>query len=183
MTQLVLVVLGLVFVFDPGDLGGTRPGFEDVAFALALATLAYTGLETVANYASETREPGRSLPRSLFGALAAVVAVAFLLGPGRRLGAGTGRKRARRAARRRGRGAGRRAPRGPRRRSVGRRVAERGRRAPGRDHDLDLGSRPPDALAWPPRDAASCVRPPQPAHPRSRRPRSSARPGRRAGSS
>ena len=28
--------------------------------------LAYTGLETVANLAAETREPGRTLPRSLF---------------------------------------------------------------------------------------------------------------------
>ena len=28
--------------------------------------LAFTGLETVANLAAETREPGKTLPRSLF---------------------------------------------------------------------------------------------------------------------
>jgi hypothetical protein len=35
--------------------------------------LAYTGLETVANLAEETRRPGRDLPRSLFGAIGLVV--------------------------------------------------------------------------------------------------------------
>jgi APA family basic amino acid/polyamine antiporter len=35
--------------------------------------LAYTGLETVANLAEETREPGRTLPRSLFSAIGLVV--------------------------------------------------------------------------------------------------------------
>ena len=34
--------------------------------------LAYTGLETVANLAAETREPGKTLPRSLFAGLGAV---------------------------------------------------------------------------------------------------------------
>ena len=45
-----------------------------------MATLAYTGLETVANFAAETTEPGRSMPKSLFGAVGAVVVIAFLLG-------------------------------------------------------------------------------------------------------
>jgi APA family basic amino acid/polyamine antiporter len=84
-TQLLLVVLGLAFVFDGTDLTagldlGSAPAWGDLAFALALAALAYTGLETVANYAAETREPGRTLPRSLFAAVGAVVIVTFLLG-------------------------------------------------------------------------------------------------------
>ena len=37
--------------------------------------LAYTGLETVANLAEETREPGKALPRSLFSAIGLVVIV------------------------------------------------------------------------------------------------------------
>jgi APA family basic amino acid/polyamine antiporter len=84
VTQLLVVVVGLAVLFDPSDLGsfdlGTSPTWHDLAFALAVATLAYTGLETVANFAAETREPGRALPRSLFGAVGAVVGVAFLLG-------------------------------------------------------------------------------------------------------
>ena len=59
---------------------GTNPTWHDLFFALAVATLAYTGLETVANFAAETTEPGRSLPKSLFGAVGAVVVIAFLLG-------------------------------------------------------------------------------------------------------
>ena len=41
--------------------------------------LAYTGLETVANLAEETREPGRALPRSLFSAIGLVVVVTVLI--------------------------------------------------------------------------------------------------------
>src|SRR5687767_3352045 len=41
--------------------------------------LAYTGLETVANLAEETREPGRALPRSLFSAIGLVVILTALI--------------------------------------------------------------------------------------------------------
>jgi APA family basic amino acid/polyamine antiporter len=41
--------------------------------------LAYTGLETVANYAEEVRSPGRDLPRSLFSAIGCVVLVYVLI--------------------------------------------------------------------------------------------------------
>jgi APA family basic amino acid/polyamine antiporter len=85
VTQLLLVVLGLAFLFHRDDLTrglelGVSPTWGDLAFSLALAALAYTGLETVANYAAETSEPGRTLPKSLFGAVGAVVVVTFLLG-------------------------------------------------------------------------------------------------------
>jgi APA family basic amino acid/polyamine antiporter len=41
--------------------------------------LAYTGLETVSNLAEEAREPGRTLPRSLFSAIGLVVLVTVLI--------------------------------------------------------------------------------------------------------
>ena len=41
--------------------------------------LAYTGLETVANYAEEARRPGRDLPRSLFSAIGVVVVLYVLI--------------------------------------------------------------------------------------------------------
>jgi APA family basic amino acid/polyamine antiporter len=83
--QLLLVALGLVFVFSPQELAdgfsfGPGLGWSDLAFALPLAMLAYTGLETVANLAEETREPGRALPRSLFSAIGVVVVVTTLVG-------------------------------------------------------------------------------------------------------
>ena len=43
------------------------------------AMLAYTGLETVANLAEETREPGKTLPRSLFSAIGLVVVLTVLI--------------------------------------------------------------------------------------------------------
>jgi APA family basic amino acid/polyamine antiporter len=77
-TQALLVVLGLAFLWSPGALThgvslGTSPTWHDIAFALPLAMLAYTGLETVANLAEETRRPGVQLPKSLFGGIGAVV--------------------------------------------------------------------------------------------------------------
>ena len=85
VSHLALVVLGFAFLFFAGALTegvdlGTAPTWSAIAFALPLAMLAYTGLETVANLAAETREPGRTLPRSLFAGIGLVVAVSFAIG-------------------------------------------------------------------------------------------------------
>jgi len=84
VTQLMLVALGFICLFSPHALGeglhlGTSPSWHQLIFAVPLAFLAYTGLETVANLAEETREPGRDLPRSLFSAIGAVVLVTVLI--------------------------------------------------------------------------------------------------------
>jgi APA family basic amino acid/polyamine antiporter len=85
LVQGLLVVTGIAFLLSPGTLVDGL-GFEagqdwsDLAFALPLAMLAYTGLETVANLASEAREPGRTLPRSLFSAIGLVVVVTVFIG-------------------------------------------------------------------------------------------------------
>ncbi|HEY8646455.1 MAG TPA: universal stress protein [Gaiellaceae bacterium] len=80
LTQLMLVVLGFAFLFSPHALTqgthlGTHPTWGAIAFALPLAMLAFTGLETVANLAEEARRPGVDLPRSVFGAIATVVTI------------------------------------------------------------------------------------------------------------
>jgi APA family basic amino acid/polyamine antiporter len=100
-TQLLLVILGLALLFSPHALNqgtslGTNPSWHAIAFALPLAMLAYTGLETVANLSEEVRRPGRDLPRSVFSAIglvvvlyAAIAAVgvsAFPANPGTQLG-------------------------------------------------------------------------------------------------
>jgi basic amino acid/polyamine antiporter, APA family len=77
-TQLLLVCLGFALLFSPGALSkgtslGHSPSWHSIAFALPLAMLAYTGLETIANLAEETRRPGRTLPRSLFSSIGLVV--------------------------------------------------------------------------------------------------------------
>ncbi|HEX5799998.1 MAG TPA: universal stress protein [Gaiellaceae bacterium] len=78
--QLLLVLLGLALLLAPEPLDATLalgewPGWGDIAYAVPLALLAYTGLETVANLAEEAREPGRTLPRSLFSSIGLVVVV------------------------------------------------------------------------------------------------------------
>ena len=80
LTQLLLVVLGFAFLFSADALThdvtiGTHPSWHQILFALPLAMLAYTGLETVANLAEEAREPGRDLPRSLFSGIGLVVLI------------------------------------------------------------------------------------------------------------
>jgi basic amino acid/polyamine antiporter, APA family len=84
LTQLLLVGGGLVLLFSASALTeglsiGTQPSWHDIAFSIPLAMLAYTGLETVANYAEEARRPGRDLPRSLFSAITLVVVIYVLL--------------------------------------------------------------------------------------------------------
>ena len=76
--QALLVVLGFAFLFSghvltSGFHFASGQSWHDLAYALPLAMLAYTGLETVANLAEETREPGKTLPRTLFSAIGLVV--------------------------------------------------------------------------------------------------------------
>jgi basic amino acid/polyamine antiporter, APA family len=84
VTQMLLVVLGFAILFSGSALTrgislGTSPSWHQIAFAFPLAMLAYTGLETVANYAEEARRPGRDLPRSLFSAIGVVVVLYVLI--------------------------------------------------------------------------------------------------------
>jgi basic amino acid/polyamine antiporter, APA family len=83
-TQLLIIVLGFAVLFSPhaltrGTSLGHSPTWHDIAFALPLAMLAYTGLETIANLAEETRRPGRDLPRSLFSSIGLVVVLYVLI--------------------------------------------------------------------------------------------------------
>lgn len=80
VAQLTLAIAGFALVFDASALRagtdiGTAPSWGSLALAVSLATLAYTGLETVVNFAAEVRAPGRTLPRSLFLGIGAVVIV------------------------------------------------------------------------------------------------------------
>ncbi|HKP19211.1 MAG TPA: universal stress protein [Gaiellaceae bacterium] len=85
ISQLILIALGFGFLFSFDDLThgihpGVAPTWHSLVFALPLAMLAYTGLETVANLAQETVEPGKTIPRSLFGGLGAAVLLSAVIG-------------------------------------------------------------------------------------------------------
>jgi basic amino acid/polyamine antiporter, APA family len=79
-TQVIIIVVGLFLVFDPSLLVnqvhlGTAPTYSNLIFALSLAMLAYTGIETVSNMAEEARDPGRDVPRAVNLILFAVIGV------------------------------------------------------------------------------------------------------------
>jgi APA family basic amino acid/polyamine antiporter len=83
-TQLVLVLLGAVLVFDPAVLKnnvdlGTTPTWSQFFLAIPIAMIAYTGIETVSNLAEEARDPPRDIPRSISWVAIAVFAIYFTL--------------------------------------------------------------------------------------------------------
>jgi len=83
VTQFALIALGMTMLFSWHSLSsgihvGSAPSWGSLAFALPLAMLAFTGIETVANLARESRDPEK-LPRSLFGAIGTVIAVYVLI--------------------------------------------------------------------------------------------------------
>jgi len=79
-TQILLVGVGCVLVLNPSLLIhqvhlGSVPTWKELIFALSLAMLAYTGIETVANMAEEARDPGREVPKAVNLVVLAVLGV------------------------------------------------------------------------------------------------------------
>lgn len=69
ITQAVLVILGLLFLFNlPVFLNHVViewPSTRDLLFGLSIAMVAYIGLESVAQLAEEARQPEKRVPRAL----------------------------------------------------------------------------------------------------------------------
>ncbi|HSH21770.1 MAG TPA: APC family permease, partial [Candidatus Caenarcaniphilales bacterium] len=84
LTQLVLVVVGIVLVLSPETLirnvdFGTSPTLSNFLIAIPVGMVAYTGIETISNLAEEARDYGRTIPRGIGAVVIAVVAIyAFL---------------------------------------------------------------------------------------------------------
>src|SRR4029450_9917854 len=83
-TQVLLVLLGFVLVFSPGPLTpnvhwGVAPTWSNLAIAIPIAMLAYTGVETVSNLAEEARDPVRTVPGAYKLVAGAVFAIYFTL--------------------------------------------------------------------------------------------------------
>jgi len=79
-TQVLLVGLGFVLVLNPSLLIdqvhlGTAPSWTQVIFALSVAMVAYTGIETVSNMAEEAKDPGHDIPKAVNLVLIAVLGV------------------------------------------------------------------------------------------------------------
>jgi APA family basic amino acid/polyamine antiporter len=84
MTQLLLVFLGALLVFSPHTLVhnvhlGVAPHWKDVALAIPIGMLAYTGIETISNMSEEARDEAKTIPAAINRVRLAVFAIYFTL--------------------------------------------------------------------------------------------------------
>src|SRR3989440_6065303 len=80
ITQVLLVALGLVLIFNPSTLInqihlGVAPSYRELLFALSISMVAYTWIETVSNMAEEARDPDTDVPRTVNYVLFAVLGI------------------------------------------------------------------------------------------------------------
>ncbi len=99
-TQLLLVVLGATLIFRPDALThnvslGTSPPVSQLILAVAVALVAFTGIETTAGLVEEARDPDHDVPRvvgallsSTVGLAAALAVIALMAMPVTRTAAG-----------------------------------------------------------------------------------------------
>lgn len=83
VTQVALVITGLVLILMPhpqtliqnmfGE--GNWPRTTNLVFGIAIASLCFTGVETIAQLAEETRSPEKKIPRSYALLVVAVLAI------------------------------------------------------------------------------------------------------------
>ncbi|HEY86908.1 MAG TPA: APC family permease [Dehalococcoidia bacterium] len=82
-TQVSLVVIGLVLILipNPADLvkhmfaPGNWPTPSNLILGIALASIAYTGIETMSQMAEETRQPEKRVPQALIMMIVAVLVI------------------------------------------------------------------------------------------------------------
>jgi basic amino acid/polyamine antiporter, APA family len=79
-TQVLLVGLGFALVLNPSLLIhqvhlGIAPSWTQLVFALSVAMVAYTGIETVSNMAEESKDPGHDIPKAVNLVLIAVLGI------------------------------------------------------------------------------------------------------------
>src|SRR4030043_257817 len=79
LTQITLVVIGFITLFNPTVLIqriiDNWPSTGNLVFGIALATIAYTGIETMSQMAEETKKPEKSVPRALIMMIVAVLVI------------------------------------------------------------------------------------------------------------
>lgn len=78
-TQVSIVIIGFILIFSPAIIWHRIithwPTTENFILGIALATIAYTGIETMSQMAEETKQPERIVPRSLLLMIVAVLVI------------------------------------------------------------------------------------------------------------
>ena len=79
LTQVSLVVIGFILLFDPTNIWRSIvdhwPSTSNLFLGIALATIAYTGIETMSQMAEETKKPETNVPRALVMMIVAVLVI------------------------------------------------------------------------------------------------------------
>jgi basic amino acid/polyamine antiporter, APA family len=84
VTQVGLVVLGLILVFNPETLVnnvdfGTSPTVTDFLIAIPVGMVAFTGIDTISNMAEEARDYGKTIPQAMRAVVVAVMTISLTL--------------------------------------------------------------------------------------------------------
>ncbi len=78
-TQVSLVVIGFILLFNPTvvfhRIFDNWPTMENLILGIALASIAYTGIETMSQMAEETRQPEKRVPKALLMMIATVLVI------------------------------------------------------------------------------------------------------------
>jgi len=78
-TQVSLVIIGFILIFDPvvvwHRIIDNWPTAENLVLGIALATIAYTGIETMSQLAEETKQPEKRVPRALILMIVTVLVI------------------------------------------------------------------------------------------------------------
>ena len=79
LTQISLVIIGFILIFSPTVVWhriiDNWPTTENLILGVALATIAYTGIETMSQMAEETKQPGKRVPQALILMIVAVLVI------------------------------------------------------------------------------------------------------------
>ncbi|HUV75568.1 MAG TPA: APC family permease [Dehalococcoidales bacterium] len=78
-TQVSLIVIGFILLFNPVVLihriFDNWPTAENLILGIALASIAYTGIETMSQMAEETKQPEKKVPRALIMMIVTVLVI------------------------------------------------------------------------------------------------------------
>jgi basic amino acid/polyamine antiporter, APA family len=83
-TQIILVAIGVVLVLNPGILVdnvdlGVAPSWGDFFLGIAVAMIAYTGIETISNMSEEAKDASKTIPKGVGLTVVAVLGLYALL--------------------------------------------------------------------------------------------------------
>lgn len=83
-TQAFLIIMGLFLFLDMPKLIsrihlGVVPTWKDLIFSFYVVMISFMGIETISNLAEESRDPGETIPRSIWWSMGTVILTFFLV--------------------------------------------------------------------------------------------------------